>query len=124
MFEAAVTAVRNTVSALTSGDLAGAWNAAVNGLLGSGATDIPGAMVSATIGFPLLGTTPSLRLATESAVKFFANAIDGGFLGSQRYYPPLQKHSTSAAVLPGGSLGRLRRVRRLSLAARKGCLRR
>lgn len=51
VFEAAVTTVRNTVSALTSGDLAGAWNAAVNGLLGSGATDIPGAIINATIGF-------------------------------------------------------------------------
>ncbi|MEZ5131958.1 MAG: hypothetical protein R2763_09640 [Mycobacterium sp.] len=103
VFEAAVTTVRNTVSALTSGDLAGAWNAAVNGLLGSGATDIPGAIINATIGFSLPGMTPSLRFATESAINSFANAIDGGFLGSKRYYPVLQKASSSAAVLPASS---------------------
>lgn len=47
--------------------------------------------------------TPSLRFATESAINSFANAIDGGFLGSKRYYPVLQKASSSAAVLPASS---------------------
>ena len=122
VFEAAVTTVRATVSALTSGDLAGAWNAAVNGLLGSGATDIPGAIINATIGFSLPGMTPSLRFATESAINSFANAIDGA-LGSKRYTRFFRRRRPALQSLPASSAATAQ-VRRLSIAARKSCRRR
>lgn len=97
LYGSVVSTVTNTVTALIGKDLPGAWNAAVDGLLGP--KGIPGVLLNATIGQAQTSTnTPSLRTVLQSAQGQIARAIDGTALGSSKNYPVLLPVKSAAAV--------------------------